>query len=314
MATKRQLVQRWHEEPGQTIRQRIVDFCRLIVVGHNQTADQLFELLDGLPNRDEVPNGRDLRGNGWVDGRDMDFSNSDFSFSPTIGDFFYCDLRGSCFDELVTEGTALGDKLDGSSFRKSRMRRCFLWNSSVRNCCFDGADLRDASFKESDLSGSAFRNAKCGGAIFYNANLAGCDFRGADLKEAVFIGAKVHKSTDFRGASLVNAYCSDDYDKAGNLRARGIDLRQATFDETTKFGTDPLLGTIEYWDAIMDIARRDYGDDGAVIAAALEAIKQRIVRAGIKSMTWQDELLAKLNDRHRELYERIADVAMKSLL
>ncbi len=194
------------------------------------------------------------------------------------------------------------------------MRNCFIRNARAHNCCFEGADLRGTSFQNTDLSGSSFRGACCKGATFAGANILGCDFSGANLDEAVFRDNQIDKSTDFRGASLINAFHDDDYDKAGNLRRHGVDLRLATFDETTKFGTDPLMDSIEYWDAIMEVARRDYGDDGEKIAAALAPIKERIVRAGVKSMTWQDELLAQLNDRQRALYEQIVDDAMKSLL
>ena len=269
-------------------------------------------MLDGLPFRDEVPGGRDLRGNGWVNGRDMDFSNTDFSFSPTIGNFFSCKLENARFDELETETQSLGNVLNGSSFRKAKLRRCYF-KGPVQHCCFEGANLRGADFLGSDLSGSSFVGANCKMAAYSGANLLGCDFRGANLDEAAFRDNQIDKSTDFRGASLINVYHDDDFDKAGNLRRHGVDLRQATFDETTKFGTDPLTDSIEYWDAIMEWARQRYGDDGAKIAAALAPIKERQVRAGVYSMSWQDELLSQLNEPQRKLYEQIADEANREI-
>jgi hypothetical protein len=90
-------------------------------------------------------------------------------------------------------------------------------------------------------------------------------------------------------------------------------LKLATYDDTTKFGKDKLLEWIGIWDAIIEVGRRDYGHDGAKIAAAMEAIKAQQLRSGY-SDGWDDDLAATLSDRQRELYEQVKADAYKSLL
>ena len=108
MATKHQLRQRWKKEPGATIWQGIVEYRRSRrwkydvtpdVNDINQTIDSkiVFALLDDLPFREEVPSGRDLRGVDSFSGWRSDFSDTDFSFSVTTGNFFHCNLETRSF-------------------------------------------------------------------------------------------------------------------------------------------------------------------------------------------------------------------------
>jgi uncharacterized protein YjbI with pentapeptide repeats len=328
MATKRQLRERWKKEPGATIWKKIVDYIRSThkwradatakANSESQTLDSsiVFGLLDGLPYREEVPNGRDLRGASLASGWASDFSETDFSYSgPGIGNFFHCDLRQSRFDEASAAHVSFHVKLTGATFYKAKLQSCHFTESDARSCCFDAANLYHTTFKNANLSGSSFSRANCKMVSFGGADLRGCDFRGANLEEAVFNETKIDKSTDFRGASLVNAYHSDSFDRAGNLTGHGVDLKQATYDESTKFGKHKLLENVGIWDAIIEVARwPDYGEDGAAIAAAMQAVKARQLRDGY-SNDWREQLYAVLTERQRQLYDDdLEENAYKSLL
>src|SRR6478736_10264646 len=99
MSTKTQLRNRWAVEPGRTIREKIL----AQVVPHTRTVPLkslvLYELLDSLPFREEVPNGRDFRGSDCVGGRELDLSDADFSYASHVGSFIRCNLSGCNFGE-----------------------------------------------------------------------------------------------------------------------------------------------------------------------------------------------------------------------
>lgn len=201
--------------------------------------EKLSSLLEGLPYREEVPEGKDLRGALLGSAEKFDFQGYDFSYAQ-ISSFSYCNLSHARFDYTYNI-ISLSSILDGASFRNANLRKSHLDESQIRNACFDGADLMSVRFTDSDLTGSSFRNAKCMRASFSGANLVGCDFRGANLIDASFHHTKLDKTTDLRGANLINARFEELRDNEGHLRAASVDLRQATYDETTRFGKDPLL-------------------------------------------------------------------------
>lgn len=225
MATRRQLRSRWESSPGQEIRNQIYALG-LIQPDHGHSAEDIFQLLNGLPFRDEVANGRDLRGLN-IAASDLDLSNTDFSFGQ-LGAFYSCKLKGSCFDYTKAERATLHSDLTSCSFIGAIFRSCYFNDSIATNCNFSKARLRDCSFQKTDLRGSCFRDADCLGAQFAGANLLGCDFRGANLEEAVFCDVVLDKSTDFRGANLSNVNTSDWRDNQGNLTRKGVDLSLAT--------------------------------------------------------------------------------------
>ena len=239
MSTRAQLKARWEEEPGKTIEKRIDEYFRQ----HGKTIETLEEILNGLPYREEIPDGKDLRAISLCPSRELDLQGYDFSYAQ-LSDLFLCNLSGARFD-FVQNIESLSSVLNHASFRKVKFRKAYLMRSEIRNACFEGADLMQARFTHSDLSGSSFRNAKCKETSFYKANLMGCDFRGADLTHAFFSGAIIDKTTDFRGANLTNACFEEDRNYAGELLATATDWRQATYDETTISGDVPLLADLE---------------------------------------------------------------------
>jgi len=312
MATKRELRHRWQVEPGLTIRQRIIDFSMPLQFGHGRSSEELFRLLDGLPFRCEVPSGRDLRGSDCAGGVEMDFSNTDFSYSVEIGHLLQCDLTNARFDELSCRSGNFGDALCGASFRKAKLRSCFLMKSDARNCCFDGANLYHTRFDDTDLSGSSFRGANCKGVCFFGCNLLGCDFRGANLGETVLQSTKIDKSTDIRGANLINAYYESQFNNQGHLVGRGVDPQLATFDPTTKFLQDPNLHTIEYLEQATEIARKEHSVDGDRIAALMGRLKEQLRTR--HSEEWEDDLVSQLDDRQRDLYQEIKERTFENML
>ena len=239
MATKAQLIERWEEETGKKIAKKLDEYFEQ----DGKYPEHLEVILKDLPYREEVPEGKDLRAVSLGPSRELNLQGYDFSYA-SIEALYQCKLNHARFD-FVSGARHLTGILDQGSFRKVRFRKCYLFSSSIQNACFDEADLMQARFTHSDLSGSSFRNAKCKETSFYKANLMGCDFRGANLTDATFTGALLDKTTDLRGANLTNLYCKEHRDNEGTLIAPATDWRQATYDETTIFGEDPLLQDLE---------------------------------------------------------------------
>ena len=179
-ATRGELVSRWMREPGKTILKQVQAFLDALAPGHLRRAQELFALLEGLPYRDEVPSGRDLRGaslSGSIYG--LELTDCDFSFAQLDLDFVNCVLSGARFDEAQASGMMLLKDLNRASFRRSRLVDCYFRDAVARECCFDGATLTGSSFAGADLRGSSFLDAKCRRATFTQATLSGCDFRRA---------------------------------------------------------------------------------------------------------------------------------------
>lgn len=228
-----QLRKRWKEEPGITILEEIRDFFDK----DGDAQKPLAEILNGLPYREEVPGGKDLRAVSFLSTRELDLQGYDFSYAQ-IHALYLCRLSHTRFD-FCRGISSLSSVLNHSSFVKAKLRTCYFTNSAIQEACFKEADLRQAKFTNTNLRGSSFENATCNETSFYGANLIGCNFKGADLTGAFFSGAIMDKSTDFRGANLMNACFEEHRDYAGNLLAKGVDPRSALYDQHTVFGTNP---------------------------------------------------------------------------
>ena len=105
MATRKQLRERWFEGAG---RERLDALIAWLRAPGPQSTDDLPALLVGLPFRDEVPDGRDLRGmpGGFL--KDVDLSGWDMSFSR---DLFMADVD---FTGGRLDGADLQDPLHGT--------------------------------------------------------------------------------------------------------------------------------------------------------------------------------------------------------
>jgi uncharacterized protein YjbI with pentapeptide repeats len=227
MTAAKLLRSRWTTPPGSDVRARLYSLP-LLKDDHEITPDMVFEKLQGLPYRDEVPNGRDFRGLNYG-GSYIAFEMCDFSFS-TVASFFHCVLDGSLFNESVAERSNFHSSLLQCSFYRAKLRACYFNDSIVRESNFNDARVKDCNFNNADLRGSTFRNADCRGAQFVGANIVGCDFTGANLDEAVFADTILDKSTDFRGAKIEKVNSDDWRDSQGNFLNRGTDLRNATIN------------------------------------------------------------------------------------
>jgi len=196
----------------------------------------IFELVKELPYRDEIANGRDLRGIPWIGGHnEWDFSHTDFSFLYADGEFRFteCSLDGAIFDGGQVHFDFLRCTLRKVRFRKVHFRRGF-WAGDCFDCDFTKAKLKKAHFFErSDLRGSSFVDGDLSWASMAGCDLRGCDFRGATLAGAAIQESVIDKTTDFRGANLVGLSWTDLRDNFGNLFKHGSDWRQGTYDSTT---------------------------------------------------------------------------------
>lgn len=309
MATKRALIKRWTEPPGKEIEDKVNDFLRsLRNPGHGRHADEMLQILKGLPYQEEVPGGRDLRGAALANITQLDLREWDLSFLQSCGHFFDCNLAGVRFDEARIPGVGVRSNLTGASFRKAALKGVFFSDTIARRAVFDGAKLTDASFQSSDLAGASFRNADCKGANFVGANLIGCDFRGAKLEEVVFQSATLDGTTDFRGASLKNAYYKDHFDNSGRLIGRGVDLRKAMHDETTTFGDDPAALDLEVVHAAIVVAL----EEGAVkVVERLRNIEVILKKGPLPD--WESEAIKGLSEADLRVFEEILDEAYRSL-
>jgi uncharacterized protein YjbI with pentapeptide repeats len=263
VATKKQLLHRWLEEPGRTIasqiRQILVDTAETLRVvadrAHEATGlyiipkewlppfdtKAIFDLLNGLPHRSEIANGRDLRGIPSIGGRnEWDLIETDFSFLPGIEEhtFTECHLDGAVFDGSQGDFNFLRCPLRKVRFRKVHFRPArhtggFCGGDCIE-CDFSNARMKKAHFMEhSDLRGTSFVGADLRWALMARCDLRGCGFRGAMLSGASIQESIIDKTTDFRGANLVGLSWQDRRDNAGNLFRRGSDWRQGTYDSST---------------------------------------------------------------------------------
>ena len=259
MAPKKALVQRWREEPSRSITAQIdkmlCDYAEAIrqltskAVQENDSfsipkewlppfsTQWIFDLLTDLPFRDEVPNGRDLRGIPSICGNDdWDFEDTDFSFlTEDFVRFRESKLDGAVFDGAKARFEFFRGTLRDVRFRKVRfLEGTFFGLDGVNSCDFSAARLREVHFSEgADLRGSSFAGADLTWAILSKCDLRECDFRGATLCNAYIQEAIIDKTTDFRGANLRELHWQDRRDKAGNLFKRASDWRQGTYDSTT---------------------------------------------------------------------------------
>lgn len=267
MATKKQLINRWLEEPGRTIvgriRQMLLDYADSLgslgrkafeATGLYQIpkewlpafdTKEIFAALDGLPYRDEIPNGRDLRGIPSIGGNEgWDFSNADFSFLP--GDegysFCKCNLDAAIFDGSKGEFGFQNCSLRGTRFRKVRFVNRISFGGRQLQCDFTKAEMTRARFiwttNGRDLLGMDLRGSSFDAANLKNAGLSRCDLRecrfvNANLSGASIQEAIVDKSTDFRGANLKDLWWQERRDNSGHLFLRATDWRQGTYDSTT---------------------------------------------------------------------------------
>ena len=262
MATKKDLIQRWQEEPGRTIADcitktiaeysavlRPLEFKAYELTGLYRirpewlppfSTDTIFELLIELPHRSEIANGRDLRGIESAAGLDgFDFAHTDFSYLQKHDHTFYhsCILEGAIFDggrgRFQFFCPLHKVSLRKANFIGTQFTSGFFGVDCV-DCDFSGAKMKKAHFHDgSDLRGSSFAGANMSWAILTRCDLRGCDFRGANLENAYIQESNIDKTTDFRGANLSNLHWDDRRDNKGNIFERASDWRRGTYDSTT---------------------------------------------------------------------------------
>lgn len=195
----------------------------------------MLSLLRGLPFRDEVEGGRDLRGISLRGGlRKADLSGFDFRYAVLDVSLVLCDLTGANFDEARATQQISG-QLNGASFRRAKLKGVSFLNSQARNVAFDGSDLSNASFEGADLAESSFRNTRCLRTNFFGANLVGCDFREARITESVFQNATIDARTDLRGAIMKKVFAFERRDFAGQVIGAAADFSVARKDERTVY-------------------------------------------------------------------------------
>jgi uncharacterized protein YjbI with pentapeptide repeats len=320
MATERELVERWSTEPGRAARAVLDELFQQPQWPDEpeEGADErgrvdIFELLQDLPFRSEVPSGRDFRGVTLTGGvRDLDLADADFSFATLDCNFVGCDLSRSRFDMATGEGVTIGNVLDHASFRNAKLRRPYFGNARATHCTFDGANLVGGVFEAADLEGSSFRGAVLKGVQLTGARVVGCDFRDAVLDEAVLFDLELDNSTDLRGASLLNVWSTDSYDHAGRLVARGTDLRRARVDLRTKFGEDPAAEALEILDQAYKLVS---GIDGPQLKRLEQGLERERVRLAAEyDEHWWEHFVAQFDSADQPMAQALLERAVEALL
>lgn len=314
MATRRQLRQRWKQAPGDRILERITSYLAAPSTPHAmRSPDDLLQLLGGLPLRDEVPGGRDLRGAPLPGTGDLDLREFDLSFAE-VATLVRCDLRRTRFDESAADGCTFGgSRLDEATFRNANLRSRHLSKLSARACVFDGSNLQSASFEGSDLEQSSFRDANCKRVNFAGANLVGCDFRGAILDGAVLNGARVDDTTDLRGASLLDVFDGDMVDTDGRVVTSASGWRErATWDDSTRTGSDPLAEAREVLSGMERLLARGKQPREVMLRDRVRSIRDRLTELGPEG--WARELLEGAAAEDRPFVDSVLQDAYRTLL
>jgi uncharacterized protein YjbI with pentapeptide repeats len=312
MATKRQLQQRWKAPPGAEILEKLnAYFGEPATPFQRRIPARVLELLDGLPLRDEVAGGRDLRGALLGAASDLDLARFDFSHGEVVG-LLRCDLRDARFDDVIGEAASFGGSiLDGASFRKARLLRARATKVQAQRCVFDGARLSGSSLEGADLAGSSFRDAQCKRVNFSGTNLRGCDFRGAILDESTVIGASIDQTTDLRGASLINATAIHPRDVVpGAVRPVEEWWRAATWDGATRTGVDEAAREADVVDALLEVLRRANTPQAERVREQVNRIRADLPRLGD---TWGTALFDAIVAEDRSFVEQALDEAFRQL-
>lgn len=308
MTSVMNLRKRWNVEP---LSSRVDEFL-VRAFKEGARTEALLAILQDLPYRDEVAGGRDLRGLASVTLSKMDLSGFDFSHvrSFTLVD---CDLTGARFDGVNAPRSRISNKLRGASFRSAKLSKTIFSWSQARDCLFDGADITGSSFHDVDLEGSSFRGAVCKGVNFFGATLVGCDFQDAILDESLFRSVRLDASTNLRGASLINVAVDEDRDNAGNLIGRATDLRKASLDETTRFGTDPTADARELLHAMERVLRHVPATDPRAIALKEIISELKADQRKLSSGDWRPEMQEKFGKENAKFFDEIMDEAYREL-
>ena len=315
MATKTQLIARWKDSPWSTVEQQIVkiclDYAQQPSLHEMRSTEAIFELLEGLPYRDEVEGGRDLRGSAFPGGKYLDLRNADFTYCAQIEALEHCDLFQARLDHMRGEIYSVMGHLVEASLKNARLRQTWMNASRFERCIFDEADLTSANLRNSDLRGSSFRNAKCGGADFQGCDLRGCNFRGADLSNAMFRAVTLDKTTDLRGAKLFDLVCEPIRESTGRIFMQGTDWQLATYDETTRIGSNPIATDLQILQLIIDEARQENSHWAVQLIQASQQSKRRL-RAD-PDFKWLDALLEAIDPADRPQAQNLIERASMRL-
>lgn len=247
-ATVKQLRDRWKQSPWMERNAALREWFagRIGYVGPlRDKSDDLDGFLEGLPFRDEVPSGVDLRGSS-VDGmRRVAFEGLDAShcgaLAPVQSSFVECrfvktgpwhDVWGS-FRRCV--------------FTSARMQRVSFVGGPITDCNLDSANLLRAKALRVDFRGSTFRGANLRRVELGECDLRGCDFTDADLTDALLTGSVIDETTIFHGARLISV--TTDQDWGPPERQSRLDLTIGQFDERTIFEKPQEKPPASFWHA-----------------------------------------------------------------
>lgn len=310
-ASKRQLKERWHVEPSSAILKQLQESL-FTDVNRSITICDIAGLLSDLPFREEVGGSRDFRGIALQGGvTSLDLSGCDFSYATLAFNFINCNLSATNFEEATLNGI-ISNQATKANFRKAKMRGCSLVELDAQHCCFDEANLVNASFERAYLQGSTFRNANCRGANFISANLLDCDFQGANLNECPFQAVTLGKSTNLRGASLVNLFHHEHRSLDGKLIAPKTDWRLANYDATTRYAEDPTAQAFELLDQLFEDMKPDQSSPAIQLRMMVQELKERLSLR--YEDNWYENFLNSLPPGERKVVEDLFTRAIRNLL
>ena len=241
----------------------------------------------------------------------MDFSGWDFSYGNPAN-LINCNLAKAIFDHALVGGgvSTLSSNLDNASFFNASLQQCHLDGSPARACNFEKARLKKCDLRKVDFTGCCFRNARFKDCSFSEADLRGCDFRGATLDEVILHGVHWDKTTDLRGATLLNVI-DEAFQAINGTFYAGADWHEANYDETTRYIRDPLPEALRelgaYIAATRDIEHPSIGKLEKLLRETREQIKKKF------NPNWYEQLKEQLPNEEKLLLDDIGGVAAEYL-
>jgi uncharacterized protein YjbI with pentapeptide repeats len=313
MASKKQLIDRWNVEPWRSVNQGLYQFAvdQAMQGWRSPDSNRLFGMLDGLPFREEVPSGRDLRGSAFPGAQRMNLRETHFTYSPGITGFRDCDLFQARLNSIHGDVYELGGLFEQTSFESARLHKALADHSRFDRCDFTGADMTSVMLRGSDLRGCVFRNADLSYADLQECDVRDCDFKGANLTEVLFGAVILDETTDLRGATLVNLHTEEHRDVSGRSVLAGTDWRRARHDETTAVAELPGKADERILELLIDAAKREPGSWAESLARTAIELREAVRRD--PNLHWYEALIQTVDPKHRVEAERLIQHASMEL-
>ncbi|BAQ67844.1 Pentapeptide repeat-containing protein [Rhodovulum sulfidophilum] len=159
-------------------------------------------------------------------------------------------MKGADLSEAQMDGADLSKaQMEGADLFEVQMKGAILFEAQMKGVFLIGAQMEGADLRGAQMEGVDLRWAQMAGVDLSGARMAGVDLRGVQMAGAnltmSFLESGQFEPSEFPSMNLqgVTNY-------GGALRS--VDLRDATFDETTDFRNAFLDGTVQTSDSFRE--------------------------------------------------------------